>query len=125
MKKLIFIAFLSLMAFTVNAQKVKIKKGIVYVDGKECLKVGGDANNVSFSTLDGEEIIFLKFIRKYGDLYNKVVFLDQKISFTSTSYIFGKKLLIKKLLEDGTLKDCGLVADKVERFAMKFDEDVD
>lgn len=123
---LLLFAFIFTTGF-VHAQKIKIKKKIVYIDGEKCLEIGGDANNVSFFDLDGNEIIFLKYIRdsRYADLYTKVTFLDKKISFTSKSYIFTKKLLIKKLLSDRTLKDCQLNQDKVENFVLKFDENVE
>jgi hypothetical protein len=111
----------------VNAQNIKIKKGIVYVDDKECLTIGGDPNNVSFYDLNDNEIIFLKFIRdsKYGSLYTKITFLESKQSFTSKSYIFSKKLLIKKLIQDKTLENCLLIPEKVERFVLKYDENVE
>ncbi|WP_236554692.1 hypothetical protein, partial [Flavobacterium sp. 9AF] len=58
-------------------------------------------------------------------LYNKIIFLDKKLSFTSKSYIFTKKLLIKKLLADKTLNECKLDSEKVEKFVMKYDENVE
>ena len=123
--------FLTLSLFLISligySQEIKIKDDIVSIDGKECLKIGGDANNVSILDLEGNEIIFLKFIHnsKYGKLYNKVTFLDKKLSFTSMSYIFTKKLLIKKLLDDKTLNECKLDSEKVEKFVMKYDENVE
>lgn len=127
MKKNILMLSFFLMSFVGFSQEVKIKNDIVSIDGKECLKIGGDVNNVSISDLEGNEIIFLKFIHgsKYGALYNKVTFLNQKLSFTSMSYIFSKKLLIKKLLADKTLIDCKLDSEKVEKFVMKYDESVE
>ena len=120
---LIFILFTSIT----HAQNIKIKKDVVYVDSKECLTIGGDANNVSFYDLNDNEIIFLKYIHdsKYGSLYTKITFLDSKLSFTSKSYIFTKKLLIKKLIQDKTLKNCQLIPEKVERFVLKYDENVE
>lgn len=118
----------ALFTVTVSvAQKIKIKKGIVYVDGEKCLTVDGDPNNVSIYNLEGEELVFLKFIHntKYADTYNKITFLDSKLSFTSKSYIFTKKLLIKKLLASKTIVNCELVEEKVERFVLKYDEDVE
>lgn len=111
----------------VNAQKVKIKKNTVYVDGIECLKISGDSNNVSFSDINGNELFFLKFIHnsRYTSLYTKVTFFEEDMSFTSSSYIFTKKLLIKKLTSDGTLKDCKLISEKVKRFVQKYDENVE
>ena len=120
---LIFILFTSIT----HAQNIKIKKDVVYVDSKEYLTIGGDENNVSFYDLNDNEIIFLKYIHdsKYGSLYTKITFLDSKLSFTSKSYIFTKKLLIKKLIQDKTLKNCQLIPEKVERFVLKYDENVE
>ena len=116
--------FISLLGFS---QDIKIDDDIVLIDGQECLKISGDANNVSISDLEGNEIIFMKFIHnsRYGSVYNKITFLDQKLSFTSQSYVFTKKLLIKKLLEDNTLKECKLDPEKVERFVLEYDENVE
>ena len=110
------------------ARKLFFKKGVVFVEGKECLKYDStDPNNVSFSDLEGNEIFFLKFIHnsRYGSVYNKITFIDQKLTFTSQSYVFSKKLLIKKLLADKTLFECKLDAEKVEKFVMKYDENVE
>lgn len=112
----------------VFSQKVSIKKDIIYVDEKECLKItSSDANNVSISDLDGNEIIFLKFIHhsRYGAVYNKVTFLEQNLSFTSQSYIFTKKLLISKLVESKVLNNCKLDPDKVKTFVLKYDENIE
>ncbi len=125
-KNILTLSFLliSLLGFS---QVIKIDDDIVLIDGQECLKISGDANNVSISDLEGNEIIFMKFIHnsRFGSVYNKVTFLDQKLSFTSQSYIFTKKLLIKKLVEDNTLKECKLDPEKVERFVLKYDENVE
>lgn len=127
MKKNILTLSLFFMCLIGFSQEIKIKDDIVSIDGKECLKISGDVNNVSISDLDGNEIIFLKYIHnsRYGSLYNKITFLDKKLSFTSKSYIFTKKLLIKKLLADKTLNECKLDPDKVEKFVLKFDENVE
>ena len=111
----------------VSAQKIKIKKNTVYVDGNECLTISGNSNNVSFSDMDGNELFFLKFIHnsRYASLYTKVTFFEEDLSFTSASYVFTKKLLIKKLVSDGTLKDCKLISKKVKRFIQKYDENVE
>lgn len=116
-----------LLSLTAFSQEIKIDNNIVTIDGKACLKVDGDANNVSFQDMEGNELFFLKFIHnsKYGKVYNKITFLDQKLTFTSQSYVFTKKLLIKKLLADKTLVDCKLDADKVEKFVLKYDENIE
>ncbi|WP_284652042.1 hypothetical protein [Flavobacterium terrisoli] len=125
-KKFLLLSFF-LLSFTAFSQEIKIDNDIVTIDGKPCLKIEGDANNVSFLDMDGNELFFLKFIHnsKYGRVYNKITFLDQKLTFTSQSYVFTKKLLIKKLLADKTLVDCKLDPDKVERFVLKYDENIE
>jgi hypothetical protein len=127
MKKAILTLTLLITGLLSFSQDVKIKNDIVLIDGKECLKIGGDSNNVSISDLEGNEIIFLKFIHdsRYGSLYNKITFLEQKLSFTSMSYIFSKKLLLEKLVLDKTLNDCKLDPEKVEKFVLKYDENVE
>jgi hypothetical protein len=127
MNKLFFTLLFALIGTTVFAQEIDIKDDIVTIDGKQCLKIGGGANNVSIMDMEGNEIVFLKFIHgsKYGKVYNKITFLEQKVSFTSQSYIFTKKLLIKKLVQDKTLSDCKLDPDKVEKFALKMDENIE
>ncbi|MXS71006.1 hypothetical protein GSF70_07230 [Flavobacteriaceae bacterium W22] len=124
--KLLSLLFLTL-GILIFSQKVTIKKDIVYLDAKECLKITGDSNNVSFIDLNGNEIIFLKFVHnsRYGSLYNKITFLDQSLTLTSQSYIFGKKLLIEKLLESKVLNNCKLDEEKIKTFIMKYDENIE
>ncbi|MCL9804944.1 hypothetical protein NAT51_05410 [Flavobacterium amniphilum] len=128
MKKNFLVFAFTLISQMGFSQEIKIKDDIVTVDGKECLKINdSDANNVSILDLEGNEIIFLKFIHnsRYARLYTKVTFLKEKLTFTSSSYIFTKKLLIKKLLADNTLENCKLNPEKVERFVLKYDESVE
>lgn len=125
--KILFILFITIGTF-VSAQNITIKKDIIFLDEKQCLKVtSSDPNNVSISDLDGNEIIFLKFIHnsRYASLYNKITFLEQGLTFTSQSYIFNKKLLIKKLIEGGVLNNCKLDENKLKIFVMKYDENIE
>ena len=128
MKKIVLTICTTFFCYIAFSQEIKFKDNIILVDGKDCLKVNdSDPNNVSILDLEGNEIIFLKFIHnsRYGMLYNKITFLDQKLTFTSKSYIFSKKLLIKKLLSDKTLENCKLNPEKVEKFVLKYDENVE
>jgi hypothetical protein len=125
MKIILTLALAFFVISLAHAQKIKITDDIVYVDGTECLKLSGDASSISFHNLEGDEIIFLKYAKKYGKLYNKVVFIDQEVSFTSQSYAFTRKNLIKKMIEDGTLTNCQLNPEKAKKFAMKYDENVE
>tara|TARA_A100000171_G_C2016517_1_gene88998 strand:- start:56 stop:466 length:411 start_codon:yes stop_codon:yes gene_type:complete len=114
---------------TMNAQKIKFKKGKVIIDNVECLNYDGDSNNVELTTTDNKQTIFLKFIRtgigQNGGLYTKVIFVEQDKSFTSKSYIFSKKLLIKKLLSDEVLVDCKIDESKIDKFLLKYDEGIE
>jgi hypothetical protein len=125
-KLILLLVFLGLN-LNVFAQEVKIKKDVVYVDGVESLKVGGDMNNVSFYDLEGNEIIFMRYIHdsKYGSLYTKTTFLDINKSFTNMTYIFTKKDLIKKLIENKVLVNGKIDPEKAERFITKYDEQVE
>jgi len=110
----------------IQAQKIKIKKGVVYVEGESCLTTDGDPVNISFYDADGEEIVFMKYLEdRKGQTYMKVTFLEQKLSFTSQSIIFTRKMLLRRLLSSNTIENCKLNQDKVERFILKYDEDVE
>ena len=128
MKNILFISIFLLVSHAAFSQNIAFKKDIMLVDGKECLKVNDrDPNNISFMDLAGNEIFFLRFIHnsKYGNLYTKTVFVNQKLTMTMMSYGLTKKLLVKKLLADGTLTNCALVPAKVENFVLKYDENVE
>ena len=121
------VLFLTLSISLIQAQKIKIKKGVIYVDEEKCLTTDGDPINISFYDSDGEEIIFMKYLddKRDGESYMKVTFLDQKLSFTSKSIIFTRKMLIRRLLNTKTIESCKLNKDKVERFILKYDEDIE
>lgn len=126
-KALFFLVFLCSIAI-VSAQEIEIKKGIISIDGKECLKMTNeDAVSVSFTDMSGNELFFLRFIHDspYAKLYNKVVFPEQKLSFTSESYIYTKKLLVDKLVKAKVIEDCKINIANLEKFIMKYDENVE
>lgn len=126
-KKLLSILFFSLLAMGIaKAQKIKIKKGIVYIDGTECLKVSGDATSLTFSNLEGEEIIYVKYFHSnnHTSTYNTVRFLEQEQELSSATISFTKKYLVKKLIETGALKDCSLNDERVEKFILRYDEGI-
>ncbi len=107
-----------------KAQQTKIKKNIAYVDGTECLKVKSEATNVTYSNLEGDEIIILKYLEYRGDRYTEIIFLNEEISFTCTSYGFTKKLLFKKLVEHGVISNCEVDEEKARNFALKYHENI-
>lgn len=124
-KNYLFLIVLLQSFFIGSAQDVRFKKGIVYVDDKECLKYDSDANNVSYQSLEGEDLFVLKFIRVGGILYTKVVFVESQMHLTSENYIFSKKLLVQKLLKSNVIENCTLNEEKIANFIVKFDEKVE
>ena len=128
MTRTLLVLLLSLFFASSFSQDIDFKKGIVLVDGKECIKMSKeDAVSVSFTDMEGNDLIFLRFIHnsKFAKLYTKVTFIDQKLSFTSQSYIYTKKLLIKKLINNNVIQDCKINVANLEKFIMKYDENVE
>ena len=126
-KKILGTLLFSLFAIGMaKAQKIKIKKGIVYVDGTACLKASGDSNSLAISNLDGEEIIYVKYFHSsnHNATYNTVTFLEQEQKLSSATITFTKKYLIKKLIQTETLKDCVLDDERVEKFIIRYDEGI-
>ncbi|WP_452232512.1 hypothetical protein [Lacinutrix sp. MEBiC02595] len=126
LKHILTVLILMLSISMMQAQKIKIKKGVIYVDGTECLSTEGYPVKTSFYDLDGEEIIFMKYLEtKRGESYAKVTFLDEKLSLTSKSIIFTRKMLLRRLLASKVIENCKLNPDKIARFILKFDEQVE
>lgn len=128
MRKILIIIFLLGARYSSFSQDVDFKKNIVLVDGKECIKMSNeDAVSVSYSDMEGNELIMMRFIHgsRYGSVYNKVVFLNEKLSFTSQSYVYTKKMLIKRLVKDKVIENCKINRENLEKFIMKYDEDIE
>ena len=124
-----FLIVLVLFSFqSAFSQDIDFKKSIVLIDGKECIKMSNeDAVSISFTDMEGNDLVFLRFIHnsKYGALYTKVTFVSEKLSFTSQTYIYTKKLLIKKLVQNKVIQDCKINRESLEKFIMKYDENVE
>ena len=60
MKASILIILMLLGVGTINAQKIKVKKDIVYVDDVAYFKANNDFGNETISTLDGKIMLTLK-----------------------------------------------------------------
>ena len=127
LKHTLTLLFFTLTISMIQAQKIKIKKGVIYVDGETCLSTEGYPINTSFYDVDGEEIIFMKYLDdpKDGQRYSKVTFLEQKISFTTKSYVFTRKMLLRRLLAGKVIENCKLNPEKIERFILKYDENIE
>ena len=127
MKKILLL-LLFLNSFATFSQDINFKKGIVYVDGKECMKYDSDGTNISFQNMSGDDIMIIKYLRPDGtqsSLYTKVIFIESHQELTSRNYIFTKKALVEKLLKSNALQDCTLNEEKVRTFVMKFDEKIE
>ncbi len=128
MYRILIIIFLLGASFSSFSQDVDFKKNIVLVDGKECIKMSNeDAVSVSYSDMEGNELIMMRFIHgsRYGSVYNKVVFLNEKLSFTSQSYVYTKKMLIKRLVKDKVIENCKINRENLEKFIMKYNENIE
>jgi len=126
--KHILVIFLLGISFLGFGQEIDFKKGIISIDGKECMKYDSDANTVTFQNLNGDDIMILKFMRPDGSqasLYTKVIFIESRQEFTSQNYIFTKKSLVEKLIKSKAIVDCVLNEEKVASFILKYDEKVE
>lgn len=128
MKQFALLVGFALFAFVATAQDVKCKKGVVYVDGVECLNYEKSTNIMfTFSTLEGKEIILLKFPRHplTEKIRSEITFMEARLVVNSESYVFNKKVLIEKLLKEGVLENCDVVEEKIDAFGLKYNEEVD
>ena len=129
MKNLLNVFVLIILLGAMNGQKIQFKKGIVLIDGTECLTYDSNPTVVEFKTNDGSQTILLKFLTIVIDhteeTYTKVIFVEQEKSLTSKSFIFTKKLLVEKLLSNKVLDDCTVNSGEIENFFLKFDEKIE
>lgn len=137
-KTTLFIGIL-LLAFSANAQKVKLKKGSVLIDKVEWLTYtdcDGFDPVCSLYNADGDEIIFLKWIdvpgveprtttNKDGSLnYVEIIFLgeDKKYEAQKTQKQIIRDLYKAKVVKiDGTL-DIEKVNRLIEKFGTEFSD---
>lgn len=126
MKFLFTVTFLICSTILPTAQEVQTKKGIVYIDEKECLKYdGGDVPGVTYSTNSGEELFFIGYARDYaGGTYWKVTFLKDKQTMNYRVNFVSKKAFLTKLAKEKLLKDCTLDQEKIATFIAKYNENI-
>jgi len=135
-------------AFTAQAQKVKIKKGIVYVDSNEFLKIEGNFHIKFFlSTLNDDEFAVVntssyiakeKVTRKIGKTganystsieevekyYKEIKFLDLDLNL-ETEDLYNKKKFFIALYKSKIIDDEGnLDEEKIARFISKYESDI-
>ena len=132
MRKITLFLFLIAICFSQVsfAQKIKFKKGVVTVDGTPVMNYDASLTIVELSSLDDKNTIILKQIRDSeftnGEVYSKITFIPQKKHLTSRSYIFTKKLLVKKLLKSKIIDVKGTFNEsKIDNFIARYDEKVE
>ncbi len=115
MKRVSTILFLALMTFSLTAQKVKVKKDIVYVDGVEIAKIKGERSKAALglvkdftvSNMDGKELFTAVYTDKIPeDPNNNTIFYFEFDFMTvdKTAYFGVSKL--------GTMKSIGNIVGK-------------
>ena len=131
MKKLIFLLSpLFFLGFTsLFSQDVKIKKDVVYIDGNQCFTIVDDMVSASFFDESDTEVIYMQWIHNStyggGETYSKIFFPEQDLSFTHQSYVYTKKMLLKEMLRDRTMKGCEINPEKLIRFVERHDENIE
>jgi len=99
MKKLLLFSLL-ICSFLIFGQKIKIKKNIVFVDGKEWLLAEEDTFNYSIFDTNKNELIFIKYIQQNPN--DTMVFNDSgKPNYFLVKFIGkGKTVEIREFPED-------------------------
>lgn len=106
--------------------EIKIKSNKVYVNNKACLSVRSDINGTTFSDLSGKELIYLVYYSETttNPSYTKIVFLQEKRIITNLNSFISRKILIKELIHNDVLVNCGINPEGIETFALKFHDEI-
>jgi len=119
---IILLLFLSTAAF---AQKIKLKKGIIYVNKKEVLSYEKKSygNEFVIYELGTKNELIIDIFNPNGN-YQKIFFPNQKKSMEMRPKYWNKSL-IKWFIEQGILDVNGnFNKDKVDIFIEKYDEKI-
>jgi hypothetical protein len=111
-----------------KAQDIKFKKGNVFVDDTLAFTYTADLVGTSIYDLEGNDFLFLKHIRDNPnvrpDYYLKICFWEHELCLTTT-YIFTRAGLLKRLMEDGVLSGSQWNEKKLRIFVLKHDENIE
>ena len=130
MKRLTLFLVLHILCFVAFSQDVKLKKGVVYLDGKASmlLKVKKNSENFVLYDITGmKEILFYNYNNNgtqddASDDNCRIVFTSAYQSMISDELIHMPKKLIIILAEAGIFDvDGQLIKPKVEEFIEKYD----
>ena len=132
MKRTITFLILLLAITSMNAQKVKLKKGKISVDGVEVFNYElnrGDGWISIYNMSDNEEVIFIRIAdngtNNYPqDDYTIYKFLKQDVVVEVSGYTLWKNH-VKFLLKNNVFDTNGLLNDsKIDHLKSKFDENI-
>lgn len=108
--------------------KFKYKKGYVFVQKKEVLKLRYSIGYFYVSDLNnGEEMMYFRINDNetpsyFDDDYVKVFFNDSEKEFESKSH---QRILMAKMINEGIFdSDWNLVEENVDKFIRKYDENI-
>lgn len=128
MKQLLLLPFFMLISIAfAYSQDVKFNKGIVTIDGKDCLKYdGSEMSGFSYYNMAGEELFFVDYKRggSRNAMYWIITFVKDKTKMTNTS-LMSRKDIIAKLVKNGALTNCDTNAEKLSTFILKYEEKMD
>ncbi|HIB37781.1 hypothetical protein [Mesonia sp.] len=136
MKLKFFIFSLVLLAssFSVNAQKVKFKKGDVLVDGEKIFTYEKQnlGNTISIYTLDDNtEVLYMNFddggtLHYHDDNFMAMNFLIENVKIETSNFNGrGFKYILGQMIKQGVISKNGeIVPEKLEIFSNKYDESI-
>lgn len=131
--KFIKILFFLLITLSVSAQKVRIKKGVVYVDKKETLRYEkDDISRGAFyiNDLEGNELLYVKWIdikRSYAEYgYFEIYKADDldNVLFEEPSFLGYSKNLIMRLYKSEAISKKGLNNENLHKFSKKIGRNI-
>ena len=121
-------ATLCAQQFTHKDVKFKYKKGYVFVQKKEVLKLRYSIGYFYVSDLNtGEEMMYFRINDNetpsyFDDDYVKVFFNDSEKEFESKSH---QRILMAQMINEGVFdSDWNLVEENVDKFIRKYDENI-
>lgn len=132
-----------MFTLTTEAQEIKVKKGIVYVDNVATLKINTDYGNEIVTTMDGKDLMKIETVtydipnparnnvsdpNRYSypatvkRSYHLVSFIDANISFETN---LSEKNIFEAIMKDQVIeKDGSIHVEKAERLAKKVHKNI-
>lgn len=131
MRKLFLVSSL-MVIFSASAQDVRLKQGIVTIDSKPCFKYvskGLFGDDTTFSNMDGKTLFFLDVLDATGKngsmtVYDKISFIGSDLVVTMSDG-YGRKEIVKALIETGVISDCKFNHENIGDFANRYDQHIE